>query len=129
MKLDDVDHKVQENLKERTNRKPYQAGGPQPLKADHSINLAGIAMDTGGIKGRAKTTSTPVDEDLSPRRPPSVGSIAGGTAEIDEKLHKLSKDYSELMDRYRRLKQMKRTPERDSEVNSLLGVSVMLICI
>ena len=55
-------------------------------------------------------------------RPPSVGSFAGGPEDIDEQLHRLNKDYNQLMDRYRRLKQLKKTPERDLEMDGLLKV-------
>ena len=43
-----------------------------------------------------------------------------GIADVDEKLHQLSKKYSSLMDKYRQLKGMKATPVRNQEVDSLL---------
>ena len=52
-----------------------------------------------------------------------MGSFAGGPDDMDEQIHRLNKDYNHLMDRYRRLKQLKKTPERDNEVDSLLKVS------
>ena len=51
-----------------------------------------------------------------------MGSFAGGPEDIDEQLHRLNKDYNQLMDRYRRLKQLKKTPERDLEMDGLLKV-------
>ena len=60
--------------------------------------------------------------ELSPNRPSSTGSYAGGPTGIDKKVHQLDKEYSELMDQYRRLKQMRKTPERDAEVDLCLKV-------
>lgn len=93
MKLDDVDHRVQENLKERPNRKPY-AGGAQPMRGDHSIPLSG-----GG---------------------PRASSVDSITPEIDGKMQELKREYAQLMERYQALKLRPRTPERDIEVDRLL---------
>ena len=48
--------------------------------------------------------------------------MAGGPVGIDEKVHQLDKEYSGLMDQYRRLKQMRKTPERDEEIEQCLKV-------
>ncbi len=41
MKLDDLDHTVQNNVKAKlAQRKPYQG---TPLKADHSINIGSMS--------------------------------------------------------------------------------------
>lgn len=96
MKLDDVDHRVQENLKERTKRKPYQ-GGPQPVRGDHSIAVP------------------------SSERPASVDSIS---PEVDRKMQRLLKEYDHLLRRYHGLKQMKRSPQRDEEISRLVQVAM-----
>lgn len=113
MKLDDLDHRVQENTKVKTYRKPFSGS---PMKADHDLGLNSLTTGANNDPGQPR-------RQLSPRRPPSVGSNAGSPGEIDEKLHRLDKEYNSLMDRYRMLKQLKRTPERDEEVSGLLGVS------
>ena len=64
--------------------------------------------------------------ELPPNRPPSTGSYAGGPVGIDKKVHQLDKEYSGLMDQYRRLKQMRKTPERDEEVEQCLKVREFL---
>ena len=43
-----------------------------------------------------------------------------GTADVDDRLHQLSKNYNSLMDRYRQLKGVKATPVRNQEIDSLL---------
>ncbi len=47
------------------------------------------------------------------------GSIHGG---IDEKIRELDRQYTELMSSYKALKQMRRTPERDQEIERCLQV-------
>ena len=117
MRIDDVEESVQENVKRRAiGRVPFQ----NPMKADHNIVAKpGLGRDV------ASELESLDPEALSPRRPPSVGSIVGASGDIDETLHKLNKDYNGLMDRYRRLKQLKKTPERDQEINGLLKVNIV----
>ena len=62
--------------------------------------------------------------ELSLNRPPSTGSYAGGPTGIDRRVHQLDKEYSELMDQYRRLKQMRKTPELDAQVDHCLKVGL-----
>ena len=115
MKLDELEQHVGENTKVKNIRQPFSG----PMKASHSMNLAGMAMSNAAAENeKKKDPAAP----LAPNRPPSVGSIAGGPGDIDTKLHQLSKEYNSLMDRYRQLKQLKRTPDRDNEIEGLLGV-------
>ena len=42
--------------------------------------------------------------------------------ELEKNLKRLHDNYNALMDRYRRLKQMAQTPERDQEIDNLVRV-------
>ena len=77
-----------------------------------------------GMKAYISCNMVPFLPELSANRPPSTGSYAGGLTGIDKKAHQLDKEYSELMDQYRRLKQMRKTPERDAQVNHCLKVGL-----
>ena len=114
MAIDDVEHTVQENLKKKFTRIPFQ----HPVRGDHNILTKPVATSDGTNFWEQADC-----EALSPRRPPSVGSIVGVSGDIDKTLHQLHKDYNALMDRYRKLKQLKKTPETDQEINNLLRVS------
>ena len=110
MMLDGLENQVQDTLKQSSSqRKPFQA---PPVKADHSVG--GSAES-----GQQATSSSP---GLSPHRPSSVGSSAGGPAGVDNELHRLNKEYDLLMDHYRRLRQAPRSPRRDQKIEDLLKV-------
>lgn len=87
-----------------------------PMKADHTISVPAAPGVVGAV-GRQ----------LSRNRPPSVGSVTGGPGDLDENLYRLDREYTGLMDKYRKLKQMRATEERDEEVTSLLGVSYFFL--
>ena len=83
------------------------------MKADHSI-------DTHLHKPRDRTKSTSMFSDLDealPVEPPTKPHSA-----LDETIQKVDNGYSTLMDKYHKLKELRRTPERDQEVNRLIKV-------
>ena len=52
-----------------------------------------------------------------PGKPPSA---------LDEKIRQVDHNYNGLMDRYHHLKELRRTPERDQEVNRLIKVGTVI---
>ena len=60
------------------------------------------------------------------QRPASVASDA--LTSSDDRLNELQREFNELMETYGRLKELRPTPERDRQMNTLLEVSVTARC-
>ncbi|XP_060552323.1 uncharacterized protein LOC132713685 isoform X4 [Ruditapes philippinarum] len=108
MKFDEIHEKVDENLKEKSaQRQPFQK------KHQESGTSPDTSMDvdpaTENVKKKMEGISAGNDL-LEPKR----------DSEFDNKLKHLHEEYNALMDRYRRLKQMAKTPEREKEIDNLV---------
>ena len=113
MKFDEIHEKVDENMKEKSSaRQPFQTSraANQDSNEDNVIDPS-----TDNVKKRIRGTKA--GNDLLEPKPDS---------EFDKKLKHLHEEYSALMDRYRRLKQMARSPDRDKEIDNLVKVSALL---
>ena len=71
------------------------------MRADHSIDVRGMATALGAGAG---------------------GSGGEEGDSVDRQLDGLQKAYGALLDRYHRVKAMRRQPQRDAELNQLLRV-------
>ena len=119
MKFDEIHETVDENLKEKSSaRQPFQAGRSASTSNLDAPDENGHDPQTENIK--KKITGTRAGNDLLEPKTDS---------QFDKKLKQLHEEYNALMDRYRRLKQMVNTPERDQEIDNLVRVSVHVICI
>lgn len=110
MKFDEIHEKVDENLKEKSAKR-------QPFQKNRQDN--GDSLDT----------SMEVDPSTENVKKKIHGVSAGNDllepkfdSEFDKKLKHLHEEYNALMDRYRRLKQMAKTPEREQEIDHLVKV-------
>ncbi|KAL4219291.1 hypothetical protein ACF0H5_021871 [Mactra antiquata] len=108
MKFDEIHEKVEENLKEKSaKRQPFQKPKQNTeASADDSME---IDPSTENMKKRIQGVNAGNDL-LEPRR----------NSDLDKKLKHLHDEYNTLMDRYRRLKQMAKTPEREQEIDQLV---------
>lgn len=101
----------QQNIQLKTDGRGV--GGP--LRADHTLDAlarSAAAAAAGGSGGRSDARRASSAE--------SCVSSQGGS--VGRKLKRCDREYTELMDRYRQLKQMKSTPERDQTISELLTV-------
>ncbi|XP_052221934.1 uncharacterized protein LOC127838312 isoform X2 [Dreissena polymorpha] len=114
MKFDEIHEKVDENLKEKSaKRQPFQ----QKRRESADLNTSMDAdPSTENLKKKIAGVSAG-NHMLEPRRDPV----------LDDKLKRLHDDYNALMDRYRRLKQMAKTPEREQEIDNLVK-KLHIIC-
>lgn len=110
MKFDEIHERVDENMKEKSSaRQPFQASRTASQgAADENRH----DPQTENMKKKLKGTKAG-DDLLEPRT----------DLEFDKKLKHLHEEYNALMDRYRRLKQMATSPERDKEIDNLVRVS------
>ncbi|XP_052788988.1 uncharacterized protein LOC128223703 isoform X2 [Mya arenaria] len=108
MKFDEIHEKVEDNMKEKaTKRQPFQQS--RRGSADNLNTSMDVDPSTENVKKKIRGVSAGNDM-LEPRRDPA----------FDDKLKRLHEDYNALMDRYRRLKQMAKTPEREQEIDHLV---------
>lgn len=113
MKFDDIHEKVDENMKEKSSQR-------QPFQANQSSTGTGGNVENGDLDDRAidqmkrKMKGTKAGDDLLQPR---------DDEKLNQGLARLHDEYNALMDRYRRLKQMAQTPERDQEIDNLVRVS------
>ncbi|KAJ8321281.1 hypothetical protein KUTeg_001139 [Tegillarca granosa] len=109
MKFDEIHEKVDENMKEKSSQR-------QPFQANQASTSTGNNVENGDLDGRAidqmkrKMKGTKAGDDLLQPREDD---------KLNQGLARLHDEYNALMDRYRRLKQMAQTPERDQEIDNL----------
>ena len=106
-----------------TFRKPFSGKSSTgstsgPLRADHSI-----MTDATAATGRPAAAAAAAGD---AQRPASVASDA--LTSSDDRLNELQREFNELMETYGRLKELRPTPERDRQMNTLLEVSVTARC-
>lgn len=117
MKFDEIHEKVDENRQKKSSER-------QPFQGNRVHANGDVSMDGSEVEGQAidqkkkKMTSTKAGDDLIKPR---------NTTEFEDTVKLLHDEYNNLMDRYRRLKQMAQTPERDREIDNLVRVSYMLV--
>jgi len=112
MKFDEIHEKVENNVKEKASkRQPFQ----QKRRSSNDTNLDdSMDVDPSTENQKKKMHSVSAGNDLiEPKR----------DKEFDKKVKRLHEEYNALMDRYRRLKQMAKTPEREQEIDNLVRVS------
>ncbi|XP_065933670.1 serine/arginine repetitive matrix protein 2 isoform X4 [Magallana gigas] len=111
MKFDDIHQKVEENRKEKhSQRQPFQSNRRQ---SDSDILTSGMSdQEMRSVdQMKHKIRGVKAGNDLIQPKP---------NKEFEQKIEKLHVEYNALMDRYRRLKQMAQTPERDREIDNLV---------
>ncbi|KAK3087416.1 hypothetical protein FSP39_005595 [Pinctada imbricata] len=111
MKFDEIHEKVEEKRKEKhSQRQPFATNRRQ---SDSDVMTSGMSdQETRSVdqmKKKIKGTKAGVDM-LEPKQ----------DEELQKNLKRLHDEYNALMDRYRRLKQMAQTPERDQEIDNLV---------
>ncbi|XP_021361526.1 uncharacterized protein LOC110455627 [Mizuhopecten yessoensis] len=110
MKFDDIHEKVDENRQKKSSER-------QPFQSNRAQSNGDVTVDGSDVEGRAidhtkkKMTSTMAGDDLVK---PTKDQVFQNT------VSRLHEEYNNLMDRYRRLKQMAQTPERDREIDNLV---------
>lgn len=114
MKFDEIHEAVEQTEKEKASqRQPFQKKTVDTETSD--LNLSdeeGRSVD----QMKRKMTGTNAGDDLiEPKQ----------NSEFEQKVKRLHEEYNALMDRYRRLKQMAQTPERDKEIDNLVRVSFL----
>lgn len=109
MKFDEIHEKVEENMKEKSaKRQPFQ----QKRQDNEDSADSSIDVDPSTENMKKKIGVSAGNDLLEPKR----------DSEFDKKLKHLHEEYNALMDRYRRLKQMAKTPEREKEIDNLVRV-------
>ena len=112
MRFDEIHEKVDKNLKEKSaKRQPFQANRMVDQEQDMSHDQDEPAID----QSKQLIHGTLAGCDL-------VHPMED--AEFEQKIQMLHEQYNALMDRYRRLKQMAQTPEKDKEIDNLVKVSI-----
>ncbi|KAK3589257.1 hypothetical protein CHS0354_008322 [Potamilus streckersoni] len=108
MKFDEIQEKMEEERKHNSSQR-------QPFQASRQKSDSETETESG---------ATPATDH---RKPKMLGTKAGDDllqpkedAKFDEKLKRLHEEYNALMDRYRRLKQMAQSQERDKEIDNLV---------
>ena len=89
------------------------------MKADHSIDTR-VRPHTARDRPQSTSMFSDLDEAMPndvPGKPPSA---------LDEKIRQVDQNYNGLMDRYHHLKELRRTPERDQELNRLIKVGTVI---
>lgn len=111
MKFDEIHEKVEDNLKEKSaKRQPFQE--KRRSSADNVLDNS-MDADPSTDNVKKKIHGVTAGNDLLEPKPDK---------QFDKKLKRLHEEYNALMDRYRRLKQMSQTPERDQEIDNLVKV-------
>ncbi|XP_060064275.1 uncharacterized protein LOC132544669 [Ylistrum balloti] len=110
MKFDEIHEKVDENRQKKSSER-------QPFQSNRTQANGDVSLDSSDVEGRAidhtkkKITSAMAGDDLvKPHK----------EQEFQDSVNRLHVEYNNLMDRYRRLKQMAQTPERDKEIDNLV---------
>ncbi|XP_033758585.1 uncharacterized protein LOC117340908 [Pecten maximus] len=110
MKFDEIHEKVDENRQKKSSER-------QPFQSNRTQSNGDISLDSSDVEGRAidhtkkKMVSVMAGDDLvKPQK----------NQQFQDTVNRLHVEYSNLMDRYRRLKQMAQTPERDKEIDNLV---------
>ncbi|KAL3870445.1 hypothetical protein ACJMK2_038513 [Sinanodonta woodiana] len=108
MKFDEIQEKMEEERKlNSSQRQPFQASRQKSDSETETESGATPATD----HRKPKILRTKAGDDLlHPKE----------DAKFDEKLKRLHEEYNALMDRYRRLKQMAQSQERDKEIDNLV---------
>ncbi|XP_041369777.1 microtubule organization protein AKNA-like [Gigantopelta aegis] len=108
MRFDEIHEKVDKNLKEKSaKRQPFQANRLVNDQSDMSHDEDESAID----QSKQMMHRTLAGSDLIQPMEDS---------EFEQKIQMLHEQYNALMDRYRRLKQMAPTPEKDKEIDNLV---------
>ena len=117
MKFDEIHEKVEENMKEKSSkRQPFQDKRKDSVSSTPSSTAAELDPSTENIKKKLHGVKAG-DDLLQPK-------LETG---FEDKLKRLHEEYNALMDRYRRLKQMAQTRERDREIDQLVKVNGRLL--
>ncbi|XP_069121674.1 microtubule-associated protein futsch-like isoform X2 [Argopecten irradians] len=110
MKFDEIHEKVDENRQKKSSER-------QPFQSNRSQSNGDISLDGSDAEGRA----------IDHTKKKVLGVMAGDDLvkpqkdqKFQDTVNRLHVEYSNLMDRYRRLKQMAQTPERDREIDNLV---------
>lgn len=126
MKFDDIQEKVDVNVREKSaQRQPYQSHRDTPL----SQRATPLSLRTTPLSLSTTPQNDFSEQAIDQLKLRMEGVLAGNDVvhekkmEVDEKLSRLHDEYNALMDRYRRLKQMTQSPERDEEIDQLVRVS------
>ncbi|XP_061164853.1 uncharacterized protein LOC133173820 isoform X2 [Saccostrea echinata] len=110
MKFDGIHEKMEENRKKQSQKQPFQSNRRQ---SDSDVLTSGMSdqemRSVDHMKRKIKQVKA--GNDLVQPKP---------NKEFEKNLEKLHVEYNALMDRYRRLKQMAQTPERDQEIDNLV---------
>lgn len=107
MKFDEIHEKVEENLKEKSaKRQPFQQKHQD--NGDSTDNSMDVDPSTENMKKKIGVSAG--NDLLEPKH----------DSDFDKRLKQLHEEYNGLMDRYRRLKQMAKTPEREKEIDNLV---------
>ncbi|XP_063423913.1 titin homolog isoform X2 [Mytilus trossulus] len=112
MKFDEIHEEIEQSEKEKASeRQPFQKKMVDANTSDmsdvNSSDHEGRSVDQ--MKKKIKGTIAG-DDLIKPRE----------NSEFEQKVKQLHEEYSALMDRYRRLKQMAQTPEREEEIDNLV---------
>ncbi|XP_052094415.1 uncharacterized protein LOC127730185 isoform X5 [Mytilus californianus] len=112
MKFDEIHEAIEQSEKEKASeRQPFQKKMVDANTSDmsdvNSSDHEGRSVDQ--MKKKMKGTIAG-DDLIKPRE----------NTEFEQKVKHLHEEYSALMDRYRRLKQMAQTPEREEEIDNLV---------
>ncbi|VDI42188.1 Hypothetical predicted protein [Mytilus galloprovincialis] len=112
MKFDEIHEEIEQSEKEKASeRQPFQKKMVDANTSDmsdvNSSDHEGRSVDQ--MKKKMKGTIAG-DDLIKPRE----------NSEFEQKVKQLHEEYSALMDRYRRLKQMAQTPEREEEIDNLV---------
>lgn len=118
MKFDDIHQRVEENRKEKhSQRQPFQTNRRQ---SDSDALTSGMSdQEVRSVDHmKRKIKGVKAGNDLIHPKP---------NRKFEQKIEKLHVEYNALMDRYRRLRQMAQTPERDREIDNLVRVREIIL--
>lgn len=111
MKFDDIHEQVDDNMKKKASER-------QPFQPNQTLDNDNDDLDPSVDQMKKKMINSMAGDDLIQPRENDT---------FEEKVKKLHDNYNALMDRYRRLKQMAQTPERDQEIDNLVKVRTYLV--
>jgi hypothetical protein len=118
MKFDDIHQRVEENRKEKhSQRQPFQTNRRQSDSDAITSGMSDQEMRSVDQMKR-KIKGVKAGNDLVQPKP---------NREFEQNIEKLHVEYNALMDRYRRLRQMAQTPERDREIDNLVRVREIIL--
>ncbi|XP_074654583.1 uncharacterized protein LOC141908433 [Tubulanus polymorphus] len=113
MKLDDLHEKVEDNIKLAKRRTPFQDMG-RPMSQLQRPSFSKSNMATSAYS----QPQTPIDKVMQDGDRIAVETTMDG-ADLDPQWRQLQRDYNALLDLYRRMKKMPKTPERDKDIDAL----------